>query len=172
MTIQLKVLPKFPSNVLAASFLTLTKANGIWTVGVDYSKIAPIGLFDPSVEKFPVFNSLDGSYALISLASLINASQTTRVITAPGDVAVAVTDGLIILNKTVSQTTNVNLPASALKIGKVKIVDWKGDSASFPITVNCAGSDKLNGNLASWIISANGASAVFDPINTGIGYSV
>lgn len=99
---------------------------------------------------------------------------TVQIITAPGDVNVAITDGLIILNKTVSQATNINLPPSLTKIGKVKVVDWKGDSDNplYPIDVHNNGAEKFNGNQTTWRIAGAGASAVFDPIPTGLGYAV
>lgn len=114
---------------------------------------------------------IDGGTTRSILAAAL-LSGTVQIITAPGDVTVAITDGLIILNKTLSQATAVNLPPSATKIGRVKIVDWKGDSGSFPITVNNNGAEKFNANQASWVISGAGASDVFDPIPTGLGYAV
>lgn len=98
-------------------------------------------------------------------------SGITRVITAAGDVTVGALDGLIILNKTVSQNTNVNLPAGASKIGAVKIVDWKGDSGSFPITVLPNGAETFNDGQTSWPIQGAGASATFNPVS-GLGYAV
>lgn len=99
-------------------------------------------------------------------------SGTFQIVTAPGDVTVLITDTLIILNKTSSQVTNVNLPPSATKIGAVKVVDFKGDSGSFPITVVPHGSELFNAAQTSWPISGAGASATFDPIITGLGYAV
>lgn len=37
MTIKVKVIPVFPSNVVAGSGITLVKTNGIWTIGFDFS---------------------------------------------------------------------------------------------------------------------------------------
>lgn len=96
---------------------------------------------------------------------------TIQIVTAAGDVTVAVTDSLVVLNKTVSQATNVNLPPSATKIGSVKIVDYKGDSGSFPITVVPNGSEKFNAAQTSWPIAGAGASNTFNPIPSG-GYAV
>lgn len=148
MALKLKFRTQFPALVTVASPLTLEKTGLEYDFGLDIDALR---------------ESLDPVYAQ---------SGTFQVITAAGDVTVAVTDTLIILNKTVSQVTVVNLPPSLLKIGKVKIVDWKGDSGSYPITVNNSGSEKFNGAQASWAIEGNGASLVFDPIPTGLGYAV
>lgn len=102
-------------------------------------------------------------------------SGTFQYITAGATVTVAAADSLIIINKTVGSATTVNLPAALSKLGKVKVVDFKGDSDVNPITVNRSGSDTFNGGATSWTISGPGASAVFDPIvNSGvsIGYAV
>lgn len=164
---------RFPANVAVQNFLTVVRANGTYTFGVDYTKLGvPIGSVDPTADVIVVFNTTTGVYNITTLAALIAASAGVRVITAAGDVNVGISDGLIILNKTVSQVTNVNLPPSATKIGKVKIVDFKGDSGSFPITVFPNGSEKFNDGQTSWPISGAGASATFDPITTGIGYAV
>lgn len=101
-----------------------------------------------------------------------NSKGVTRIIVAAGDVTVGVADTLIILNKTVSQITNVNLPASATKIGAVKIVDWKGDSGMFPITVIPNGVETFNDAQTTWPINGAGASVIFTPIPTGLGYAV
>lgn len=148
MALKLKFRTQFPALVTAASPLTLDKTGLEYDFGLDIATLR---------------ESLDPVYVQ---------SGTFQIITAPGNVTVAITDTLIILNKTVSQATAVNLPPSATKIGKVKIVDYKGDSGSFPITVNNSGTEKFNGNQASWVISGAGASLVFDPIPTGIGYAV
>jgi hypothetical protein len=75
------------------------------------------------------------------------------------------------MNRTVGAASNVNLPSSASKIGKVKVSDFKGDSGTNIITVNATGTDKFPGGGTTWQIAGNGASVVFDPI-PGIGYSV
>jgi hypothetical protein len=118
-------------------------------------------------------NSGAGGFQLAG--SSAGSSGTVQYITAGATVTVAATDGLIIINKTVGSATTVNLPAALAKLGKVKVVDFKGDSDVNPITVNRAGSDTFNGGATSWTISAPGASVVFDPVvNSGVsvGYAV
>jgi hypothetical protein len=99
-------------------------------------------------------------------------AQTQQVITAGSTVNVMSVDSLIIINKTVGSATTVNLPPSSSKIGQVKIVDWKGDAYTNNITINAVGSDKLNGNLTSWTIGADGGSIVLTPLINGTGYAV
>ena len=106
------------------------------------------------------------------MIQILTASQTQQIKTTAGDVTVAAADGLIAINKTVGGSTTVSLPASSAKIGPVKIVDWKGDAGTNNITIAVTGSDKLNGNLTSWIIGADGGSVVLTPLSNGTGYAV
>lgn len=148
MALKLKFRTQFPALVSVASPLTLEK------IGLEYD-------FGFDVDELR--ESLDPYYA---------ATSTFQIITAAGDVTVAATDGLIILNKTVLANTNIILPSSLSKIGKVKIVNWKDDAGANTHTVTLQGSEKFNANQSSWPIVGAGASVVFDPIPTGIGYAV
>jgi hypothetical protein len=97
---------------------------------------------------------------------------TQQIITAPGNVTVAATDGLIVINKTAGQPTTVTLPPAATKIGDVKIVDWKGDANANNITIVPSGSDLISG-MAQWVIAGGHGSVVLDPV-VGVvnGYAV
>jgi hypothetical protein len=97
---------------------------------------------------------------------------TEQIITAPGNVTVATTDGLIVLNKTVGQPTSVFLPAASTKIGAVKIVDWKGDANVNNITIVPNGSDLISG-MPQWVLGGGHASVDLDPVVGVInGYAV
>lgn len=147
MALKLKFRTLFPALVTAASPLTLEKIGLEYDFGLDIDTLRA---------------SLDPVYAL---------SGTYQIITAAGDVTVAITDVLIILNKTVLANTTIILPTSASKLGKVKIVNWKDDAGAYTHTVTLQGSEKFNAGQTSWPISGQGASAVFDPIPT-LGYAV
>jgi hypothetical protein len=62
----------------------------------------------------------------------------TRVHTAAGAVTVAVTDDVVIVNKSSSETTTANLPGSPSTGQRHTIKDGKGDCATYPITVTPA----------------------------------
>lgn len=141
-------------------------------VDLNTDSLLILGSYDPSAQQLIAQSTVDKSFGLVTITQVLTASQTTQEKTGIGNVNVATTDGLIIINKTVGAATTVTLPLSSSKVGPVKIVDWKGDSATNNITVALSGSDKLNGGLTTWIIAANGASAVFHPISDGSGYAV
>lgn len=103
------------------------------------------------------------------------ALPVVQYITSGSTVTVGTTDNLIVINKSVGSATTINLPLAQSKVGSVKIVDYKGDASTNNITVNCIGTDTFNGGNTSWVIAADGASLVFNPIisnGLGIGYAV
>lgn len=69
--IKLKILPHFPSNVLPENFITVTKENGTWTIGVDYTKIGRLPVTSAATAQVIVLDEDTGSYKLVSLASLL-----------------------------------------------------------------------------------------------------
>jgi hypothetical protein len=169
--LKLRVAARFLASIFNG-IGTVARKDGLATyVDLDFTQFTQLTTFDSTTEFAVVQSSIDGSFAKVSLAGLLSASQTTQIITGTGVVNVSNTDGLIILNGTAPYT--VNLPASASKVGRIKIVDWAGNvSAASPVTVNSNGTEKFNGNTGTWLIEAAGASVVFDPIPTGIGYAV
>lgn len=171
-TLRLKVSPRFPITILDGIGTKVRKNGLVEYIDLDYSQFYPLGSFDPTTYQILVQSTIDGSFGFISVAQILTLAQTQQVITSGSTVNVAATDGLIIINKTVGSSTTVNLPASSSKIGSVKIVDWKGDAGTNSITINVVGSDKLNGNLTSWVIGADGASMVLTPLINGTGYAV
>lgn len=170
-SLKLRVNPHIPAQFNDGAGISIDKTNGVYTVNLDYSDFVELTSFDASQKLFAVYDRTTGEWNKVSFASLISAGQTYQIITT-GNCTVANTDGLIIINKTVGAATAVTLPASALKVGKVKIVDFKGDAGTNNITVTPNGTEKFNGAQATWVISGDGASVVFDPIPTGLGYAV
>jgi hypothetical protein len=170
--LRLRGAAKFLSSIFNGVGTTVRKDGLATYVDIDYTQFgAPIGTVDPTADIILILNTTTGVYNVTTLTALIAASSGVRIITAPGDVNVGASDGLIVLNKTVGQATNVNLPLAIGKIGKVKIIDFKGDAATNNITVNTTSPETFNGASATWVISGNGGSIVCDPIPT-VGYGV
>lgn len=156
----------YPARFFEGPGIDIVAANGALTIGLNYAEFDALTNFDASAKIIAVYDPATGVWNKISLATLINAGQTTQIITA-GDVTVANNDGLIVVNKTVGAATTVTLGAASSKIGPVKIVDFKADSGTNNITINAAGSDKFNGNLSTWVIGADGGSVVLHPTTSG-----
>jgi len=180
--IKIKVTPKsivkgkmdvrFPANVVAANFLTITKANGAYTFGVDYTLLGPGPISDPTTAMVAVLDETSGTYNSVSLASIIaSATQIDQNITAAGPAAVLANSGIVRVNQTVGAAMTLTMPLSSAKTCPVLISDWKGDAGTNNITINLSGSDKFPGGLTSWTIGADTGSVFLRPIS-GVGYAL
>lgn len=70
-SLKLKVLPRFPANVVAQNFLTVTKANGTYTFSVDYTLLTPGPITDPTTAYVALLDATAGVYKEVSLSSLL-----------------------------------------------------------------------------------------------------
>lgn len=80
-TIKIKVTPKstvkgrmdvrFPANVVASNFLTVTRSNGTYTFGVDYTLLDPSPITSPSTGFLAVLDQSTGSYKYVSISSVV-----------------------------------------------------------------------------------------------------
>jgi hypothetical protein len=162
--------PIYPLKLVAGIGLAITSASGTSTANLDYSSMVELTSYDPTRKLFAVIDRATGAWNQVSLASILAGSQTVQIVTAAGDVTVQPNDGLIILNKTVGAATNVILPAAASKVGRVKVVDWKGDSDVNNVTCVPNGAELIQG-LATWKLWAPNASVDLAPVS-GLGYAV
>lgn len=171
-SIRLKFQRNFPAALFADIGIAINKSGGTYTIVPDYSSRDELTQFDPSQEEVLIYNKATQLWHVVSLANLVNnATLTTVIITSGATYAVGVNDKIIAVNKSPGSATTITLPLSSLKVGPVRIIDFKGDAGTNNITVNVTGSDKLNGNLTSWIIANDGGSILLTPLS-GIGYAV
>lgn len=180
--LNIKVLPKsilkgkmdvrFPANVAVAEFLTLLKANGGYTFGVDYTLIGQASISDPTTAMVVVFDETAGTYKLQSLSALIaSAAQIVQVITAPGPVSILPNAGIVVVNQTAGAAITLNMPLASAKTCPVLISDFKGDAGTNNITINLSGSDKFPGAFTSWKIANDTGSLFLRPV-PGVGYPI
>lgn len=170
-SLKLRVASRITAQLVDGTAIKITKANGVYTFDLDYSEFPALTAFDPSQKLVAVYDAING-WSVVTLASLLTNTSAVRVVTEAGDITVGANTVLLIMNRTANESpSNINLPASASKVGAIKVVDWKGNAGSYPHTVNPSGSEKFNGSATSWTIGGDGASAVFDPIPS-LGYAV
>jgi hypothetical protein len=145
--IQLKILPRFPSSVTAASPVLLDKTGGNFAFSLDVNALAASlsSLFQP-------IENIDQEITAGATANINTTSNTVRV------------------NKTVGGVITLTLPPSAFKISAVLVADWKGDAGTNNITILPTGTEKIQG-LSSWTIAADNGSVFLRPI-AGIGYVI
>ena len=149
----------FPSRVSGASFIVVSKANGIWTVAPDYTKLGSIPL--TSTQEFVVYDPATGAYGLLNASAVaLSFLSTYRTVTVAGDVTILPSDITILLNKTAGAATNINLPASNTRNGiAVTVKDLKGDANTNNITFVPAAGETIDGFSAA-AAAANGVALI------------
>lgn len=70
-SLRLKVATRIPAQLVANSFLTITKANGVYTFNVDYTLLGAGPIQDPATAMVALLDETASSYKLVSLASLL-----------------------------------------------------------------------------------------------------
>lgn len=63
---------RFPAKVEVENFLTLTKANGVYTFGVDYTKLVASGITDPSTAQVAFLDASNNVYKVASIADILS----------------------------------------------------------------------------------------------------
>lgn len=170
--LKLKAQLRIPASLIGNTGISISNNAGMLTAKLALLQFGTVASFDPSAQSILLVDA-NGSYELVSVATLLNNSATTvQVATGAGDIAVGVNTKLLIVSRLVDvNPSNIILPASSLKVGKLKIVDFKGNAGTFNHTVKTTGADTFQGALTQWGIAADGASIELDPI-PGTGYAV
>ncbi|MET4210532.1 hypothetical protein [Bradyrhizobium sp. LA2.1] len=179
--LKIKVLPKstvkgkmdvrFPANIDVENFITIVRANGKYTFGIDYTKLDPAAFSDPAETFIAVLDAVSGTYKVTTLSIAVNSvTQVEQHITAAGPVAVVTNAGIVRVDQTSGAAITLNLPAAASKSCPVLIADWKGDAGTNNITIVPAGAEKIQGQ-SSWTIAGDTGSVFLRPI-AGVGYVI
>ncbi|APG11407.1 hypothetical protein BKD09_24030 [Bradyrhizobium japonicum] len=65
---------RFPANVAVDEFLTVVKANGTYTFGVDYTLLGEFSSLDPAAAKIAFLDADTGAYQLINIADIFTST--------------------------------------------------------------------------------------------------
>lgn len=69
--LKLKYVPQFPGQVIGGAGIDVEKANGNWTVTLDYTQFPLISPYTPqSTDQVLIYNSTSNSYFLVPVMSL------------------------------------------------------------------------------------------------------
>jgi hypothetical protein len=180
--LKIKVLPKplvkgrmdvrFPAKVRTENFLTVDKANGIYTFDADYTLLNEDAISDPTTTIVAVFDKTSGIFKQTTLSALIaSAAQIEQHITGEGPVNVLPNAGVVRVDQSVGAEITLNMPLASAKTCPVLISDWKGDAGTNNITVALSGSDTFPGGLTTWTIDGDTGSLFLRPI-AGVGYAL
>ena len=102
--IRINVKAPFPANVSGAGFVTVSKNNGIWTIGVDYTKLsqlnvsadipaALVAVYDPATKQY---NTLTTAQIVGGISGSANTWSATQTFAPPVDT----TTQAIVVNQT------------------------------------------------------------------------
>jgi hypothetical protein len=159
-SIRVNVRAPFPTQVKGSAFISVLKANGVWTIAPDYLTIAPnIGVTPTQV--LVVQDSITGAFSQIGASALVSsAGSPFRIITTPGAASVLSTDVVLLFDKTTSGASTLSLPASAIRQGAVVVVkDLTGDANTNNITIVPASGETIDGFSAA-ASAANGVAVI------------
>jgi len=171
-SLKLKVATRIPAQIDAEGFLTIVKANGVYTLGVDYTQIGEAPITDAATAVVVVLDESTGTYKLVTVAELLQEGTTVEQhITGAGPVSINNNTGIVRVNQTVGAAMTLTMGLSSAKTCPVLISDWKGDAGTNNITINLSGSDEFPGGLTSWTIAADTGSIFLRPIS-GVGYAL
>lgn len=93
-----KALVKFPASVQASNFVTLTLANGVYTLGADYTVLTAGPIIDPTTSYIAVNDLSAGAYKNVALSSLLTSGIDADL------QAIAALSGTGVLSRTASNT--------------------------------------------------------------------
>lgn len=162
--IRVNVGAPFPATVKGSGVVAIAKANGIWTVSLNFAAL-PLssGAADPANTYVLVWNALTGVFNLIPLSAVF-ASKVVKVLTAPGPYAALPNDEVLIVKQLAGAAFTVTVDWSA-RFKPLRIVDGKGDALVNNITVTpAAGQSQLASVNYSYVIDGNGGSITLTPL--------
>lgn len=68
--LKVKVTTRIPAQFVTENFLTITKANGVYTLGTDYTVLTPGPVTDPTTAYFAILDQTSGIYRYVSMSSV------------------------------------------------------------------------------------------------------
>jgi hypothetical protein len=161
--IKIKVFPKtsikgkmdvrFPAKVETENFLTVTRANGIYTFGIDYTLLTDAPIINPSTAMVVVLDKSAGIYKLQSVAELgtdLPANSVTY-----GQIQ------QVGANKLLGNPTGSTANVSEIPIGT-------GIAAALGVNVGSAGAPVVNGGVLGTPSSGTATNLTGLPISTGV----
>jgi len=175
-----RTLPVLRATVSGGDGIAVVYGGGEYTASLDLaglSALASIAASDQDNIFFLAYNSDTNIYGRAPLSVVLDSLllDAYRLVTAAGAVTVGTADRIILLNKTIGEATDINLPTSVSRNGvPVTVKDLRGDAATNRIRFVMSGSETLDGfpqtaadaNFASIIDSNYGKRTVY-PLTSG-----
>lgn len=157
----------FPSLVKGSGLVAISKANGIWTVFLDFTRLAQVNaVADPLHSYVLMYNSVTGAQSLVQVSAIANATKSYVTLNGAGPYAAQPNDDVILVKFT-PQAITVDWAARAKPL---QIVDAKGDALLNNITITPAVGQTqqtvVNGVVT---IASNGGRVTLTPLPDATG---
>jgi hypothetical protein len=163
----------FPATVKGSGVVAVAKANGIWTVSLNFAALPlSAGVADPPNTYTLVWNWITGVFSLIPI-SAVSGSKVVKILTGVGGFispyAALPGDDVLIVKQAAGAPFTVTVDWSQ-RSKPLRVVDGKGDAAVNKITITpAAGQSQLASVNYSYIIDGNGGSITLTPLPDGTG---
>ena len=160
----------FPALVVGGMPVTVTKKNGIWTLGfdiVDLTQRVPVAS-DLPVEFLIVYDSIIKTFFKVALNVLgVGGALLQRSVTA-SPIVVAANDQRINFN--INAAAACTLPASATRNGiPLTFKDCGGHATAHPLVFSTTGGETMDGIASGGVsIATNYQEMTFTPYNDGV----
>jgi hypothetical protein len=162
----------FPASVKGSGVVTITKANGIWTIGLNFG-LVPVNPNAPDPANLVLlWNPVTGVFSLVAIGSFTN-QRLAKILTGTGllvsPYAALPGDDVLIVKQAVGAPFTVTVDWSQ-RTRPLRVVDGKGDANVNPITITPkAGQTQLAALNYSCVINGQGASINLTPLPDGSG---
>lgn len=172
--IRVNVSIPFPALAQGAAFITLVKANGIWTITPNYQLLAQAtGV--TATQIIAVYDTGTGVWNYVNALGFGGGGSSYRTVTTTGLVTVLPSDTTILLQKGSSGASSIQLPQSAVRNGlPVTVKDMTYDAFTNHITWLPAAGEMLDGFSAAAsitngvaLIDVDGGKKTFYPLTSG-----
>lgn len=162
----------FPALVQSNGPITISKNNGIWTIGFT---ITTFGSQVPLVGNYPTdfllaWDAVNQTFFKVSITNLIASivatypTRTQRSVTAT-PFGVGASD--MILNCKITSPAACTLPSAASRLGVPVTINDLGQATANNITLTAAGGDTIDG-AATYVIRDNFGYVTLLPFNDGV----
>jgi hypothetical protein len=163
--IRVNVKANFPAIVTATGIITISKANGVWTIGASFIQLQtlPTILITGNI-LIPVQDPATGFFYSASASALVSAlAPQSRIVTVGATIAALASDGDILVDLATPSAVTVNLPSSALATRPITVKDLAGNASTDNITIVPSGSEKIDGQN-NLLIASDGGSFTLYPL--------
>ena|ERR1039458_9147116 len=161
----------FPAKVAGAGVVEIAKANGIWTISLDFSKVADINPLPADYPSlwFVVEDFVNGVFGRVSLQEMLSPPSPTYINHAASPYAATSADTSIYVDTTAGAVTILLQPTAIRGNLPLIVKDYTGHANANNITLTPNGAEKIDG-LASYVLIGDFVGANLGP--TTAGYAV